>query len=42
MGTVLDGRFHDREILGEIFSAVGFETVDTADGEGPTLLHAVR
>ncbi|SFG84172.1 Ubiquinone/menaquinone biosynthesis C-methylase UbiE [Halopelagius inordinatus] len=42
MGTVFDGRFHDPDALRETFSAAGFETAETIDREGPTLLHAVK
>jgi SAM-dependent methyltransferase len=42
MGTTVDGRFHDPDHLREIFSAAGFGTVEVIEGDGPTLLHAVR
>lgn len=42
MGTVFEGRFHDPDYLRETFSGAGFGTVEVLDGEGPTLLHAVK
>jgi predicted TPR repeat methyltransferase len=42
MGTVFHGRFHDPEELVATFEAVGFGDVEVVDGEGPTVLRAVK
>ncbi|RDI70105.1 class I SAM-dependent DNA methyltransferase [Halopelagius longus] len=42
MGTVFEGRFHDPESLERAFSAAGFGRVEVLDGDGPSVLHAVK
>jgi predicted TPR repeat methyltransferase len=42
MGTVFHGRFHDPDELVSTFEQVGFGDVAVVDGDGPTVLHAVK
>lgn len=42
MGTVFEGRFHRPATLEDAFLEAGFDSVRVVDGEGPTVLHAVK
>ncbi|MBX0324388.1 class I SAM-dependent methyltransferase [Halomicroarcula sp. F13] len=42
MGTVFHGRFHDPDTLEKIFLDVGFDDVKVSDGNGSTVLRAVK
>jgi SAM-dependent methyltransferase len=42
MGTVVEGKFHDPADLETEFASAGFGEVEVVDGDGPTVLHAVK
>ena len=42
MGTVFHGRFHEANKLKDTFADIGFSEVEVIDGDGPTILHAVK
>jgi SAM-dependent methyltransferase len=42
MGSVFRGRLHDPDRLTQAFRAAGFGDVDVVDGDGPTVLRAVK